>query len=504
MKRLAVLLCGSLMIALVTLGLATPPTQRPSTRMPDCTSGGCHAEVTQFRFLHAPVAVDACEVCHVHDDPARHTFRLIERHGDEPICSFCHIGKSTFGRGDGWAGLHVHEPVATGNCLACHNPHGSNMRNLVNADTVSSLCSGCHDGKVGQAHMHPPVGEKECLSCHQPHSGPHRNLLHEPGRDLCLSCHADVLPARTETQSHLPGLRTPGSGLHVGGRMAIWASALLARHVQPVRNDPQTPAVGSTIVHEPLLGACSECHNPHGSPYPGMLQKDVRNLCTSCHADIAVRMNAATVHHSAVLDDRSCLNCHSPHHSPHTALLSDQPIALCAGCHKDSHNRPDGTMIQGMSVLFKGSHLHGPINDGQCSGCHDVHGGMRQSLLTAPYSGELYQPFAEESYALCFTCHDPALAREPRTTTATRFRNGDLNLHYLHVTAPDESGRSCRFCHDTHASAAPRQMRASVSYGQWELPIRFEATDTGGTCGAGCHRERDYTRDLLNAAGPRK
>lgn len=496
MNGAAPLIPWALAAGLAAVGLTIPPDERPTTRVTDCATGGCHAEVTHFEFLHAPAAVDACEVCHAYQNPAEHTFRLIEQHEDEPICSFCHIGKSTFGRGGHWTGLHVHEPVEQGDCVSCHNPHGSDLRNLINADSVGALCSGCHDHIVDQPHMHPPVGDGECLSCHQPHSGQHARLLHEPGRELCLSCHTDVVPSPGVARAHPP--RSPhdvtGADLPVGALFVIHTSALVALDSGSGTRDRATPP----IVHEPLLGECSECHNPHGSPHPAMLQKDTRTLCTSCHEEVGRSAADADVHHSAVLDDRACLNCHLPHHSPHLALLSDQPIALCAGCHQDSHVRPDGRTVQGMSVLFSGSHLHGPINDGRCSDCHDVHGGEREALLTAHYSDALYLPFSEESYALCFSCHDLALATEKRTAgpgAVTGFRDGDLNLHYVHVTGPHESGRSCRFCHDTHASASPRQMRASVPYGEWNLPIRYEPTDTGGSCGAGCHRERSYTRD---------
>jgi predicted CXXCH cytochrome family protein len=142
-NRRTAIISGSLALALVlvAVGFTMPPDQRPTTRVTDCTTGGCHADVIKFQYLHAPVAVDACEICHVYDDPAQHRFKLIEQHDNEPICSFCHIGKTTFGRGDNWVGLHVHEPVQEGDCIACHNPHGSNLRNLIAADTVGTLCS---------------------------------------------------------------------------------------------------------------------------------------------------------------------------------------------------------------------------------------------------------------------------------------------------------------------------------------------------------------------------
>ena len=75
----------------------------------------------------------------------------------------------------------------------------------------------------------------------------------------------------------------------------------------------------------------------------------------------------------------------------------------------------------------------------------------------------------------------------------TDFRNGSLNLHYLHVNKP-KRGRTCRTCHATHASNQPKHIRTGVPYGKWEIPIRFNKSDTGGGSSPGCHKPRDYDR----------
>ena len=42
------------------------------------------------------------------------------------------------------------------------------------------------------------------------------------------------------------------------------------------------------------------------------------------------------------------------------------------------------------------------------------------------------------------------------TSDATRFRNGEDNLHYRHVVGPrKDRGRSCRLCHAPHLAANP-------------------------------------------------
>jgi hypothetical protein len=80
----------------------------------------------------------------------------------------------------------------------------------------------------------------------------------------------------------------------------------------------------------------------------------------------------------------------------------------------------------------------------------------------------------------------------------TGFRHGDLNLHYVHTHR--EKGRSCGACHELHAADRPHLMRTELTFGPggWKMPIEFSGTDTGGTCGGGCHQEFSYE----HAGGP--
>jgi predicted CXXCH cytochrome family protein len=146
---------------------------------------------------------------------------------------------------------------------------------------------------------------------------------------------------------------------------------------------------------------------------------------------------------------------------------------------------------------------HGPIREGDCAGCHLAHGSTQQHLLAKPYSSDFYQPFEEEKYELCFSCHDRQLVLLPNTTGLTGFRNGDRNLHFLHVNKPDK-GRNCRACHSTHSSTLPMHIRESVPYGSWELPIGFTKTATGGACASACHKEYRYDREnpVINPVKP--
>ena len=76
---------------------------------------------------------------------------------------------------------------------------------------------------------------------------------------------------------------------------------------------------------------------------------------------------------------------------------------------------------------------HGPIQDRDCSACHNPHSSPYFRLLTNEYPKEFYSPFFLSNYALCFRCHDSGLAKDEHTTTLTEFRDGDRNLHFIHV-----------------------------------------------------------------------
>jgi hypothetical protein len=91
-------------------------------------------------------------------------------------------------------------------------------------------------------------------------------------------------------------------------------------------------------------------------------------------------------------------------------------------------------------------------------------------------------------------CHEQTIAQEKFTTTLTGFRNGKQNLHYVHVNLKVK-GRTCRACHDAHATNNPKHIRDGVPFGAWNLPINFEKTAAGGQCLPGCHQLFKYDRE---------
>ncbi len=233
------------------------------------------------------------------------------------------------------------------------------------------------------------------------------------------------------------------------------------------------------------------------------LRQPVPELCLGCHDKIKKTLATATVPHAMGTKDRSCLTCHAAHSSNVGKLLAGPPAVTCLECHNKPVQTAQGKTIACVpdiadTQLFK----HGEIRDGQCSGCHQVHGGQRAFLLVKPDAQGLYQKFTPDAYALCFSCHDVQLALAATTDKATGFRNGNQNLHVIHLAGWGRE-RSCETCHATHTSHNPELIRSTLAYGKWTVPIGFVPTSTGGSCAASCHASRAYDRNhAVATTGP--
>jgi predicted CXXCH cytochrome family protein len=414
---------------------------RPNIATKNCTDAGCHAKEVDFKVLHGPTAVGACDACHVPADVQKHTFNIKQE--GKALCNFCHVEKKA-------VGSVLHKPVEEGKCLACHNPHGSSNKLLLRKDDLGSQCMECHkDVTKKREHLHGPVASGSCTACHNAHSADLPKLLVAEGRDLCLGCH-DQMGAALKT---------------------------------------------AKFVHKPMEGDCRQCHEVHASDYAMQLKQAPLELCESCHKPVKQQIADAKFKHSAVEKGAACMNCHTPHGSALAKLTKDNLGTACLTCHDKPQTTADKRVVLAVpEVANKNLSQHGPIRDGNCSGCHSLHGGQVSRLLAKPYPETFYEAFDVNKYALCFSCHDKALVLEPKTTGLTQFRNGEDNLHFLHVNRT-EKGRSCRACHATHASTHEAHVRDSVPYGKWELPINFQPTKTGGSCMPGCHKEAPYDRE---------
>ncbi|MFQ5653867.1 MAG: cytochrome c3 family protein [Planctomycetota bacterium] len=444
----AILLLGSLP------AIAQVPGARPTGPVTDCVTSECHGDMLSGEVLHGPVAQKKCEACHTLTDAAGHGFELT--HPEESLCSFCHVQSQR---------TVVHYPVEQGECVGCHDPHGSDHRFLLLEDPAGGLCFGCHDEDdyTSKEYVHGPVASGACVVCHEAHSSWNPKLLVKQGQELCMLCHDETLEV-----------------------------AKMARHS-----------------HKPVLeGRCAECHDPHASNHKGQLRTKAPELCYSCHEHekIKILIESSTHVHGAIDTEESCSACHGGHGSALPKLLSQSLLNLCLSCHDEPLKTPDGRTITDMAALLKENpNHHGPVRRADCSACHDPHASPNFMLLAKEYPEKFYASFDLKNYELCFTCHTTELVTEENGQGVTGFRDGDLNLHYAHVHK-EKKGRTCRACHEVHASKRPFHVRERVPFGSggWQIEINFESRPDGGRCAPGCHRASEYKRGEGSLQPPTK
>ena len=411
---------------------------KPTELQDTCVTSECHTVYKEKAHLHGPVALDDCRACHKPEDPAQHTWKLLQPPND--LCQSCHLETATM--------KNVHEPLKTGTCLDCHDPHSSDNKFFLHKLTIAEQCAECHDTTKHKEFLHGPVAVGECTICHDSHSSDYPALLKVEPKDLCFSCHV-----------------------------------MTAEELQQYE-----------YVHEPAKGDCAGCHDPHGASNSKMIKDSSSQLCFSCHEEIHQIAENSIVKHDMITEEGGCLRCHTPHASTVQNLLKDAPETLCMTCHSEPQGISQDEVMPAFKELEDKKFLHGPVAEKNCSGCHKAHGSDHFRLLTKDYPPKFYAPFDVKNYELCFSCHPEAVSLTDQTSNLTEFRNGSQNLHYLHVNK-DPRGRTCRACHQTHASNLPKHIRKSVPYGMWELPVQFEKTDTGGVCTPGCHVAKEYDRE---------
>ena len=333
-------------------------------------------------------------------------------------------------------------------CVLCHDvPDAGGTSRLLNTD--SPLCFKCHSGeKFKSSFKHGPFVFGACVACHDPHGGTEPRMLRVSGRQLCLTCHRDI----------------------------------------------DTRFTNARFRHQALANGCTDCHSPHSSEQHYELKEAVPALCAKCHEKTLHDQNIAEVKHSPVTEAPSCTNCHSPHLSEYDHLLLSEEPDTCLRRH-DAPIKFGKNELEPMGQLLAANpRQHGPMQSKECSGCHKPHGSSHFRLLTDEYPKEFYTAFQESKYDLCFRCHESTLVKEERTTTLTGFRDGDRNLHFVHVNKTP-AGRTCRFCHEAHASTLPKHIRVSVPFGTWKMPVGFNQTENGGSCAPGCHELKKYERN---------
>ncbi len=417
---------------------AAPKPIGPLPAGASCMTAECHAEYSRAPQIHSPVAAMACDSCHA-GDVGGHKFPL--KRDAVQTCTFCHTVSGT---------QPVEHKALEQGCLSCHQPHTSKAKFLLKTDTVEQTCATCHAIPL-QKYAHEPFLKGQCTVCHQPHQADNAKLLRIGDKSKqCFSCHSDL-----------------------GTSMAT-----------------------ASVVHKPASQDCNTCHNPHTTAFPHHLKVAVDQNCLSCHEDIRKHVDQSNVKHAAMVTGDRCANCHNPHASNQPKLLAQRMDQTCMTCHDKPVTASDGHTIQNMKPVLSSQFLHGPIKTGSCSACHDPHGSKFPNLLEKNFPKSFYTSFDVAKYDLCFGCHNSQITLKEQAGGLTNFRDGDRNLHFVHVNR-DDKGRTCKTCHSIHGSNLPNHMASEVPFegSNWAMPIEFVKKENGGSCAPGCHVPKTYSRD---------
>ena len=188
-------------------------------------------------------------------------------------------------------------------CELCHGPGSAHMEAEGEIDVPGLITFG------NNANVSAAMRNQGCLSCHQSDTRHWQGSLHDIDDMSCASCHSmhrtDMAMSRLAAQDFC-----------------------YACH-QNVRSETYRPF--RHPIREELL-RCTDCHNPHGSPGPSMLnQLTLNDNCYSCHAE---KRGPYLWEHDPVSED--CGICHAPHGSLHPALLTSRPPFLCQQCHQST------------------------------------------------------------------------------------------------------------------------------------------------------------------------
>ena len=148
-----------------------------------CHAGGVPHAV-QEKNLHARSGV-FCSDCHTPHQSPRPIRHILKQETDS-LCISCHDEQ---GMMDTRPFGHLKKGLFS--CTSCHSPHEDRKQLFTSMDT-QAICGQCHEDKQGPFVFEHVTGiHGDCLSCHQPHGSSNpRQLTRAHVSQLCLECHS--------------------------------------------------------------------------------------------------------------------------------------------------------------------------------------------------------------------------------------------------------------------------------------------------------------------------
>lgn len=250
---------------------------------------------------------------------------------------------------------------------------------------TGETCAACHETAVAEFntsyHARIWQGANDCQSCH----GNADQHLSEPSKQAIVSFSKDG--GRSAEELSAQCLKCHSASPH----LSLWdmgehsrndVTCISCHDIHTQRSAVQQPTVCFTchrdvrsdankISHHPLIEgkvSCGDCHNPHGTTTPGMINAENTNqLCYQCHAD---KRGPWIWEHPPV--EENCAICHTPHGSRHENLMVEKVTNLCQDCHDDGSHHSAAYDAQ---TGFGGANESNRFLGRSCVECHHaIHG----------------------------------------------------------------------------------------------------------------------------------
>lgn len=331
-----------------------------------------------YKYQHKPYEMGHCVDCH---DPHASDYEHLLRTSPQTLCTTCHKMDLVYNF------KYKHKPYENGNCTDCHLPHASKYKGMTKLPG-KQLCFTCHYDRKNELMLpvqHKPYSNGECTNCHGAHATPAPKLLLVPGNSLCLSCHVglgqkmkngyvhDPVKQRC-TNCHVPHASAKPKLLpKTGTNLCYSCHSSLRTDFQKTSHHP----VGNGLMD------CTGCHDPHVGQGKNLEKKKGNELCYTCH--LGLKYTYEQLKHATKAKGRggigACTNCHYPHGSQYKPLLLSEQEQLCNSCHvsigKATYNHPVGKKY---TDAWHGGEMH-------CSSCHGPHGTNKPYFLILTKDG---------------------------------------------------------------------------------------------------------------------
>jgi DmsE family decaheme c-type cytochrome len=156
--------------------------------------------VARHTGVHANSATVNCLTCHSIHASEPHALHLLAKN-QLALCDSCHMPQVASFRNKPYA----HRLGRGGmECSSCHEPHGRSGRQSLRMSRAGELpCLTCHADKRGPfVFQHGALAAGDCLTCHEAHGSPNpMRIKRATVLALCIECHS---PLGSETLGSQP------------------------------------------------------------------------------------------------------------------------------------------------------------------------------------------------------------------------------------------------------------------------------------------------------------